>query len=164
MGMKFGPVMAMALAFGAAAAPARAYMAYVSNEKGNTITVIDTTTLAVVKTIKVGQRPRGIAVSKDGAQIFVCLGDDDTIRVVNAKTLEADGDLPSGPDPELLLLSADGSTVYLSNENDNMVTAIDVKTRKMLQKSPSGSSRRAWRSAPTASFWSIPPKPPTWRM
>ena len=43
-----------------AAAPAHAYVAYVSNEKSNTVTVIDTATWTVTKTIKVGQRPRGI--------------------------------------------------------------------------------------------------------
>jgi YVTN family beta-propeller protein len=34
-------------------------MAYVSNEKSNTVSVIDTDKLEVIKTIKVGQRPRG---------------------------------------------------------------------------------------------------------
>jgi YVTN family beta-propeller protein len=42
------------------AAHADAFTAYVSNEKGNTVTVIDTEKMAAVKTIKVGQRPRGI--------------------------------------------------------------------------------------------------------
>ena len=36
---------------------------YVSNEKDNTITVVDGDTLAPVKTIPVGQRPRGILLS-----------------------------------------------------------------------------------------------------
>jgi YVTN family beta-propeller protein len=35
-----------------------AYTAYVSNEKGNTISVIDTAARKVIDTIKVGQRPR----------------------------------------------------------------------------------------------------------
>ena len=41
-------------------APAAAFIAYVSNEKSNTVSVIDTDKWAVTKTIKVGQRPRGI--------------------------------------------------------------------------------------------------------
>src|SRR5690348_12390873 len=43
----------LALAF-TFAAPANAYLAYVSNEKGNTVSVIDTEKMQVVKTIKVG--------------------------------------------------------------------------------------------------------------
>ena len=38
---------------------------YVSNEKDNTITVVDGKSLEPVKTIPVGQRPRGILLSKD---------------------------------------------------------------------------------------------------
>jgi len=47
---------------------ASAYLAYVSNEKSNTISVIDTSRWEVVRTIKVGQRPRGIAITKDQRQ------------------------------------------------------------------------------------------------
>jgi len=43
-----------------AASPAEAVKAFVSNEKGNTVSVIDTDTWTVTATIKVGQRPRGI--------------------------------------------------------------------------------------------------------
>src|ERR1700732_4300927 len=50
----------------AAATPAEAFIAYVSNEKSNTVSVIDTDTWAVTKVIKVGQRPRGIEFSRDG--------------------------------------------------------------------------------------------------
>ena len=38
------------------AGDARAFTAYVSNEKSNTISVIDTSRWEVVRTIKVGQR------------------------------------------------------------------------------------------------------------
>ena len=44
---------------------ASAFTAYVSNERSNTVSVIDTNKWEVVKTIKVGQRPRGIAYTKD---------------------------------------------------------------------------------------------------
>src|SRR5690242_8190746 len=70
----------LSLVFGLAlvlvfAVPANAYLAYVSNEKGNTVSVIDTEKMQVVKTIKVGQRPRGIGITKDGKYILVCVGD-----------------------------------------------------------------------------------------
>lgn len=44
----------------AASLPAYADTADVSNEKGNTVSLIDTCKLQVVKTIKIGQRPRGL--------------------------------------------------------------------------------------------------------
>jgi YVTN family beta-propeller protein len=60
--------------------------AYVTNEKGNSISVIDVDKLEVTRTVKIGQRPRGIALTKDDALMFVCLGDDDTIAIIDTKT------------------------------------------------------------------------------
>src|SRR5262249_13857615 len=88
-----------------------AFTAYVSNEKGNTVTVIDTDKMAAVKTIKVGQRPRGIELTKDGAFVLVAVGDDDTIQMIDTKTGEIAGTLPSGPDPELFALDPSGKTL-----------------------------------------------------
>src|SRR5437868_14526835 len=110
-------------------APSSAFIAYVSNEKSNTISVIDIDKLAVVKTIKVGQRPRGIELSKDGKFILVAVGDDDTIQVIDSKTDEIVAALPSGPDPELFTQDPSGKILYVANENDNTVTIIDMATR-----------------------------------
>ena len=52
-----------ALAFAGAA---RGETVYVSNEKGNSITVIDAATLKVVATWPIGRRPRGSVLSRDG--------------------------------------------------------------------------------------------------
>ena len=49
-----------------AATPALALQIYVSNEKDNTVTVIDGATLQVLKTIPTARRPRGIIASPDG--------------------------------------------------------------------------------------------------
>lgn len=70
--------LALALAvFAAALLPGvRAETAFITNDKGNTITVVDLATMAVVKYVEVGRRPRGIALSKDEALLYVCLGDD----------------------------------------------------------------------------------------
>ena len=56
---------ALAAAVVFAATPCAAYTVYVSNEKGNSLTVIDSATLEVQATIPVGQRPRGIKMTKD---------------------------------------------------------------------------------------------------
>ena len=67
----------------AAPLPALAFIAYVSNEKSNTVSVIDTAEWTVVKTIKVGQRPRGIEFTRDGKFVLVAVGDDDTIQMID---------------------------------------------------------------------------------
>lgn len=116
----------------AAASPAHAYTAYVSNEKGNTVSVIDTNKWAVTATIKVGQRPRGIEFTRDGKFVMVAVGDDDTIQVIDTKTQQIVDTLPSGPDPELFTQDAAGKILYVANENDNSVTIIDIAKRTRL--------------------------------
>lgn len=69
--------------------PAQAGLAYVSNEKDNTLSVIDTDSMTVVDTVPVGQRPRGILLSKDHTRLYICASDDDTVQVM---------DLASRPD------------------------------------------------------------------
>lgn len=106
-----------------------AFLAYVSNEKGNSVSVIDTDKMEMIATVKTGQRPRGIEVSRDGKFVYVALGDDDTIQIIDTKSLNIVGELPSGPDPEQFTLDPAGKTLYVANENDAMVTIIDVGKR-----------------------------------
>src|SRR5262245_63605001 len=114
------------------AAPAGAYTVYITNEKDNTVTVLDSEKLEVVKTVKVGQRPRGVILSKDGKWLLICASDDNHVQVFDARTMEYVKTLPSGPDPELFALHPSGSPLYIANEDDNLVTVVDMNTDKML--------------------------------
>src|SRR3982074_3972981 len=98
---------------------ASVFTAYVSNEKSNTVSVIDTDKFQVVKTIKVGQRPRGIELTKDGKFILVAVGDDDTIQMIDTTTHEIVTNMPSGPDPELFTQDPAGTILYVANEEAN---------------------------------------------
>jgi len=120
------------------AAPASAYTVYVTNEKDNTITVIDSESLEVIKTFKVGQRPRGVILSKDGKWLIVCASDDNIVQVYDAKTFEYIKSLPSGPDPELLILHPSGNPLYVANEDDNLVTVVDIFENRIISDVPVG--------------------------
>ena len=61
-----------------------AYTVYVSSEKDNNITVIDGESLKVLETVPVGERPRGIALSKDGKSLYICTSDADHIEELDA--------------------------------------------------------------------------------
>jgi YVTN family beta-propeller protein len=132
-----------------AQAQASAFTAYVSNEKSNTISVIDVDKLTVVRTIKVGQRPRGIELTKDGKFILVAVGDDDTIQMIDTSTYEIAATLPSGPDPELFTQDPTGKVLYVANDNDNTVTIIDMEKRTRIGEVQVGSNRKAWASVRT---------------
>ena len=82
--------------------PALALQIFVSNEKDNTVTVIDGKTLQSVKTIPTARRPRGIIASPDGKEVYVAAGDGDIMDVIDTGKLEVTRQLDSGPDPELM--------------------------------------------------------------
>ena len=110
--------------------PAIASLAYVSNEKDNTLSIIDTETQEVVETIDVGQRPRGILLSKDHTKLYICASDDDTVQVLDLATRKIVDTLPSGEDPEQFSLHPNNKHLYIANEDDAIVTVVDVEDRK----------------------------------
>lgn len=111
-------------AFGQSAA---AGTAFISNEKDNTVTVLDTETLKVIKSIPVGRRPRGMVLSPDYKHLFICAGDDNRLDVIDTATLEITSTHEtSGPDPELLDIDHAGKFIYIANEDDGMVTVINA--------------------------------------
>ena len=54
------------------------------------------------ETVPVGKRPRGITLSKDGTQLYICASDDNTVQVMDLATLKVIHNLPSGEDPSSL--------------------------------------------------------------
>ncbi|MGH7153957.1 MAG: PQQ-dependent catabolism-associated beta-propeller protein, partial [Acetobacteraceae bacterium] len=105
--------------------------AYTSNERDNTMSVIDLGQMKTVKTVPTGQRPRGITVTPDGKYILVACGDDDEIQIFDSKTFQVVRTLAT-PDPELFALRPTGNPLYVSNENNALVTVWDINTGKKL--------------------------------
>lgn len=118
--------------------PAWSDTIFVSNEKDNTVTVLDSKTLEVIKTIPTGLRPRGIVITPDFSEVLVCVGDDNRLDVIDTNTLEVSRTLPSGPDPELLDVDPAGDRIYVANEDDSIVTILERKDGKMLAEVPVG--------------------------
>ncbi len=113
-----------------------AHWVCVSNERDGTVTVIDGRTRALVSTIRLGKRPRGIQGSPDGRWLYVAMsgspeGRDpgatppeslpppdrsaDGIAVVDLRALAPARFLQAGVDPAQLALSPDGSILYVAN-------------------------------------------------
>jgi YVTN family beta-propeller protein len=126
------------------AAPSPALL-YASDEEGGTVVVIDPTRAAIVATIPVGKRPRGLKLSPDGRRLYVALSGSpaggpgidesklpppdrtaDGIAVIDVVKRAVVARLPSGPDPETLDVTADGRTLFVSNEETSQLSAIDL--------------------------------------
>jgi PQQ-dependent catabolism-associated beta-propeller protein len=151
-----------------ASTAAQAGRAYVSNEDGHTITVIDTDKNEAVSTVPVGKRPRGISVSPDGALVYVALsglpkcppsvpdeeceklGRDlkaDGVAVVDTKTLKVTKVYEAGSDPEQFDLASDGR-LYVANEDAATATVLDTKSGKIIARVPVGKEPEGVRVSP----------------
>src|ERR1700733_2475468 len=106
------------------------YDIYVSNERSDTVSVIDGATRAAVATIPVGKRPRGIHVSPDGKMVYVSVSG-----------------TPPEPPPKL---DANGNPIFLKGHDDDDdnkesdkaadgIAVIDVEKRTVTGKLPGGS-------------------------
>jgi YVTN family beta-propeller protein len=141
-----------------ATGPASAYHVYVTNEKGNSISVIDTEQQKVVQTAPVGRRPRGVTVSPDGKVLYVCASDENGVEVIDTATMKVLRTLDSGPDPEQFIMHPSGNPLYIANENDAVVTVLDVVKNQIVATVPVGVEpegmglRRATSSSPAC--WS----------
>ncbi|EJT85174.1 hypothetical protein PPS11_11936 [Pseudomonas putida S11] len=104
----------------------------VSNEKDNSLSLIDMQTLQVTETLPVGQRPRGLLLSHDNTLLYICASDSDRVQVMDVATRKIIKELPSGKDPEQFALHPNDRWLYVSNEDDALVTVIDTQTDKVL--------------------------------
>lgn len=125
---------------------------FVSNERSNTVTVIDGETWEVINEFDAGLRPRGITVSPDNTKLYVCASDDNLVRVFDTTTFEELHTLPSGPDPELFVLEPNGRRLYIANEDDNLVTVVDTETHEVLAEVPVGVEPEGMAISPNSAF------------
>ena len=99
-----------------------AHEIYVSNEKDNTVSVIDSTSLEVIRTFKVGKRPRGITFARDFKHFYLCASDNDAVQVYDTDGDKFLYDLPSGRDPE----QDDAVSTVVDLEKKAVVKQVDV--------------------------------------
>jgi YVTN family beta-propeller protein len=164
--------LALLLALSALPFAAHAGRAYVSNEDEHTVTVIDTDKNAVVTTIQVGKRPRGVQVSHDGSQLFVALSglpkcppsvpDEecekmerdlkaDGVAAVDTKTLKVTKVYQAGSDPEQFDVTPDGRLI-VANEDSATATVLDLKSGKIVARVPVGKEPEGVRVSPDGKY------------
>ncbi|HEY2808884.1 MAG TPA: DUF6528 family protein [Steroidobacteraceae bacterium] len=168
--LRHGQVLALAaVAVSLAWTQAHAARAYVSNEDDGTVSVVDTQRLESVATVAVGKRPRGMALSRDGRQLFVVvsgvpkcpppLTDEqcaklprdasaDAIVIVDTAGLRVARVLKGVTDPERIELSRDGHTLFVTDEDAARVSVIDLARGKPIARIPVGHEPEGVRLSP----------------
>ncbi len=86
---------------------------FVSNERSDSLSVIDSATNTVIATIKVGKRPRGVGLAPDGSEVYVAVSGDNAIAVVDPQTMKVLRTFSSGDDPEAFAVHPNGNHLHL---------------------------------------------------
>jgi YVTN family beta-propeller protein len=142
---------------------------YVTNEDGQSVSIVSTATHGVLGEIDVGTRPRGIEVSDDGTQLYVALSgspkcpptlpDDecaklaadktkDGIAVVDVEKRAVVRVLPGGSDPEEFDVDLRARRLFVSNEDVGQLSIVDLATGEVVRSVAVGGEPEGVRLTP----------------
>lgn len=132
----------------ASAATPLAGAIWIANEEGNSLTVVDAATNAVVTTLTGIPGPHNVQVSPDGRTVWAVSGHEGLAIAVDAQELSLLGVAPVGSAPAHVIVSPDGATAYVTNSGDNTVTVLDATTFGVRATIPVGAFPHGLRASP----------------
>ena len=84
-----------------------------------------------VKSVPAGKEVEGIAVTKDGKEVWASVRGEDKVIVYEAASLTQIADIPVGKFPLRIIISPDGRHMVTSNLMDGSVSVINVATKQV---------------------------------
>lgn len=104
---------------------------FVVNTQDASVSLVDLATMKEVKRHPVGNRPYGIAVSKDGETVAVGVEDEECVKFFSLPDFKPKGKTPIGKMfNDHIVLTQDGKHVLVANFYSDDVVGIDIETRK----------------------------------
>jgi DNA-binding beta-propeller fold protein YncE len=108
---------------------------FVSVWGASRVALFEPVTLRPLGEIAVGEHPNAMALSRDGARLFVACASTNAVWVVDlasGKAVEQIGvalrpDAPPGVTPNAIALSPEGDTLLVANADNNAVAVVDVR-------------------------------------
>jgi YVTN family beta-propeller protein len=135
-------LLAVALLSGAAvpASATAAPFAYVPNQKGGSISVIDTATDKVTRTLtahgQLGNRLQAIDIDRSGKTLYVVDAEHDLLFAINPATDAVVRKVAIGKEAEGVRLSPSGTQLAVCAEGQNLVLLVDVSTFRIDARIP----------------------------
>lgn len=107
---------------------------YVSEWNGGGVSVIDTGEGKLLRRIRSGGHPSGLALSPDGTRLYVANATSDTVSVIDTSADAVVGTVdlspypgaPMGSMPNAVAVAPDGKTLYVANGGNNDVAVVDT--------------------------------------
>jgi len=108
--------------------PARAALAYVTNQGDDSVSVVDTTTGTVVQTVGVGAKPAGVAVAADGQHVYVTNPEGRSVSILERQDgrLSAVAEVPAGAGPLGIAVSPTDGRVFVADWYGDTVAVLDA--------------------------------------
>ncbi len=109
---------------------------FASNWGSESVSVIDTETDKVIRTLSVGKNPNDMKLSADG-RLFVACSNDNTVYVIDTHTFHVTERLsttltplaPEGSTPDSLVLDNARKILYVANADNDSVAVINIADR-----------------------------------
>ena len=116
--------------------------AYVATGDANSVTVMETQTDQIIKTIPVGMDPWRAYASPDGKYMVVANNGDQTISVIDAKSHTLVASLPGGSDMTGINFAKGGQKGYVVSRGENKVFVYDFLAMKKTSQLDMGEGAR----------------------
>ena len=114
----------------------------VANWCSYTVSVISVEKNKVVKTIKIGRYPRGIAVNNDSTKAYVAEMGGNRIHVINLQDFTTSF-IPIGSNPRAIVLSPDNTTMYVTMNLSGRVASWNLVTNTAGKSVRTGEAARS---------------------
>jgi YVTN family beta-propeller protein len=99
---------------------------YVTNYVGDSVTVVDGTTMKPIATVAVGHLPQALAVDGKRHRVFVANTHSNNATVIDGATNRALGTVPAGASPYAVAIDPDNGDAYVANYGSHPVTKLDL--------------------------------------
>ena len=117
--------------------------AYTANIPAGTVTVIDLGSGRKLRDLQVGGRPEGIALARDGRELWVGDLEGARVQAFDTGSFERLAEVRTGETPIRVLASPDGRWIVTSNLGTGSLTVIDAATRQPVREIEVSGTREA---------------------
>lgn len=114
----------------------------VANWCSYTVSVISVEKNKVVKTVKIGRYPRGIAINNDSTKAYVAEMGGNKVHVIDLQDFTTTF-IPIGSNPRAIVLSPDNSTMYVTMNLSGKVASWDLINNKAGKSVKTGNAARS---------------------
>jgi len=101
---------------------------YVLCQQANEVRVLNAANYSAIKSIPVGQVPRGFSLSPKGDRLFVANSWDDTLSVIDTQSLEVVATWPVAAEPSSVVEDREGTHLFVANRISNDVAVLEASS------------------------------------